>query len=195
MEEVIKEIYEEVKRRCMLPSNAYGIGAWDHHIELVYNLALDTYQEYNADKSIVALAALLHDIASVTDKNYTENHHIIGADIAKQLLQQYNLSYSQIEQITNCILNHRGSVLKDKLSPEEICIADCDAMAHFYSVPSLLRMVYVEKELSIDEGAEFVYNKLERSYNKLSENGKKLVTPQREAAKLLLLTYTNKKID
>lgn len=195
MEEVIKEIYEEVKRRCMLPSNAYGIGAWDHHIELVYNLALDTYQEYNADKSIVALAALLHDIASVTDKNYTENHHIIGADIAKQLLQQYNLSYSQIEQITNCILNHRGSVLKDKLSPEEICIADCDAMAHFYSVPSLLRMVYVEKELSIDAGAEFVYNKLERSYNKLSENGKKLVTPQREAAKLLLLTYTNKKID
>ena len=195
MEEVIKEIYEEVKRRCMLPSNAYGIGAWDHHIELVYNLALDTYQEYNADKSIVALAALLHDIASVTDKNYTENHHIIGVDIAKQLLQQYNLSYSQIEQITNCILNHRGSVLKDKLSPEEICIADCDAMAHFYSVPSLLRMVYVEKELSIDAGAEFVYNKLERSYNKLSENGKKLVTPQREAAKLLLLTYTNKKID
>lgn len=195
MEEVIKEIYEEVKRRCMLPSNAYGIGAWDHHIELVYNLALDTYQEYNADKSIVALAALLHDIASVTDKNYTENHHIIGADIAKQLLQQYNLSYSQIEQITNCILNHRGSVLKDKLSPEEICIADCDAMAHFYSVPSLLRMVYVEKELSIDEGAEFVYNKLERSYNKLSGNGKKLVIPQREAAKLLLLTYTNKKIN
>lgn len=195
MEEVIKEIYEEVKRRCMLPSNAYGIGAWDHHIELVYKLALDTYQEYKADKTIVALAALLHDIASVTNKDYTENHHIIGADIAEQLLQQYNLSYFQIKQITDCILNHRGSVLKDKLSPEEICIADCDAMAHFYSIPSLLRMVYVEKELSIDEGVDFVYNKLERSYNKLSENGKKLVTPQREAAKLLLLTYSNKKTD
>lgn len=195
MEEVIKEIYEEVKRRCMLPSNAYGIGAWDHHIELVYKLALDTYQEYKADKTIVALAALLHDIASVTNKDYTENHHIIGADIAEQLLQQYDLSYFQIKQITDCILNHRGSVLKDKLSPEEICIADCDAMAHFYSIPSLLRMVYVEKELSIDEGVDFVYNKLERSYNKLSENGKKLVTPQREAAKLLLLTYSNKKTD
>ena len=141
MEEVIKEIYNEVKRRCMLPSNAYGTGAWDHHIELVYKLTLDTYQEYNADKTIVALAALLHDIASVTDKNYTENHHIIGADIAQKLLQQYDLSHIQIQQITDCILNHRGSVLKEKLSPEEICIADCDAMAHFYSIPSLLRMV------------------------------------------------------
>ena len=36
MEEVIKEIYDEVKNRCMSPTNAYGIGAWDHHIKLVY---------------------------------------------------------------------------------------------------------------------------------------------------------------
>ena len=59
-------------------------------------------------------------------------------------------------------------------------------MAHFYSVPSLLRMVYVEKGLSIDEGRDFVYNKLNRSYNKLSKRGKKIIKPQYEAAKLLL---------
>lgn len=46
-------------------------------------------------------------------------------------------------------------------------------MVHFYSVPSLLKMVYVEKHMSINEGADFVYKKLERSYNKLSEKGKK----------------------
>jgi len=73
-----------------------------------------------------------------------------------------------------------------KNTPEEICIADADAMAHFYSIPSLLSMVYKEKQLSIDEGKEFVKNKLNRSYNKLSSKGKTLVEQQYEAAKLLL---------
>lgn len=186
MDEIINEIYDEVKRRCMLPSNTYGIGAWDHHIELVYKIATDNCSLYNANYDIVALASLLHDIASVTDKEFTEEHHIIGADIADELLRKYELTEEQIDLIKKCILNHRGSRLVDKTTPEEICVADADAMAHFYSVPSLLRMVYVEKNMSIDDGAEFVYNKLERSYNKLSEKGKEIITPHYEASKVLL---------
>ena len=187
MEKIIKEIYEEVKKRCLLPTNAYGIGAWDHHIELVYKIATENCSLYQADYNIVALAALLHDIASVTNIEYSEEHHIIGVEIADRLLRKYSLSEKQIEHIKKCILNHRGSRLVDKTTSEEICIADADAMAHFYSVPSLLRMVYVEKNMSIDEGAEFVFRKLERSYNKLSEKGKILIEPQYQASKILLM--------
>lgn len=39
-QEIIEEIYDEVKRRCYAPTNAYGIGAWTHHIEIVYKLAI-----------------------------------------------------------------------------------------------------------------------------------------------------------
>ncbi len=187
MEDVINEIYNEVKRRCLLPSNAYGIGAWDHHIELVYKIATEINNEYGANYDIVALASLLHDVASITDKSYTEEHHIIGAQIAQELLAPYHLAKEDVELIKKCILNHRGSRLVQKTTPEEVCIADADAMAHFYSVPSLLRMVYVEKNMSIDEGAEFVYNKLQRSYNKLSHKGKEIILPNYQAAKILLL--------
>ena len=180
------KIYEEVKRRCLSPNNSYGIGAWDHHIKLVYELAKNNAKSYGADEEVVAIAALLHDIASVTNKDFTEEHHIIGATIAEELLVKENYSKDKIELIQKCIFNHRGSKLMDKNTPEEICIADADAMAHFYSVPSLLSMVYKEKKLSIDEGAEFVKNKLDRSYNKLSPKGKALVEQQYEAAKLLL---------
>ena len=187
MNKIIEDIYKEIKKRCMLPSNAYGIVAWDHHIEIVYKIARSICNEYGANYDIVCLAALLHDIASVTNKDWTENHHLIGAQIAEELLSKYNLSEEDVNLIKKCILNHRGSKLKEKTTPEEICIADADAMAHFYSVPSLLRMVYVEKNMSIDEGADFVLKKLERSYNKLSENGKKIITPQYEASKILLI--------
>ena len=179
-------IYSEVKSRCKQPTNAYGIGAWDHHIEIVYELAKQYARDYEANIEIVALAALLHDIASVTNVDFTEEHHIIGANIAEELLLKENYPFEKIELIKKCILNHRGSRLVSKVSPEEICIADCDAMAHFYSIPSLLSMVYREKNLSIDEGSKFVMDKLDRSYNKMSEKGKQLVKKQYDSAKNIL---------
>lgn len=187
MKDVIGDIYEEIKRRCLLPTNVYGFGDFTHHIELVYKIAIENYKEYGADYNTVALAALLHDVASVTNKEYYKEHHIIGAEIAEELLKPYNLDEQKIELIKKCIINHRGSKLKEKNTPEEILIADADAMAHFYSVPSLLELAYVENEMSIDEGTDFVYDKLQRSYNKLSEKGKKIIEPQYEAAKILLV--------
>lgn len=181
-----KIIYEEVKRRCELPSNVYGIGAWDHHIKIVYELAKKYANEYNANQEIVSLAALLHDIASITDVSFTEEHHIIGANIAEELLLNENYPKEKIELVKKCILNHRASRVVSKNSPEEVCIADSDAMAHFYSIPSLLSMVYREKNLSIDEGSKFVMDKLNRSYNKMSIKGKQLVKKQYESAKNIL---------
>lgn len=181
-----KKIYTDVKQRCMAPTNAYGIGAWDHHIKIVYELAKKYANEYGADLEIVSLAALLHDIASVTDASFTEEHHIIGAQIAEELLLKEEYPVDRIELIKKCILNHRGSRLVEKTSPEEICIADSDAMAHFYSIPSLLSMVYREKGMSIDEGSKFVMDKLDRSYNKMSEKGKTLVKRRYENAKDIL---------
>lgn len=181
-----EKMYNEVKNRCEQPTNAYGIGAWDHHIKIVYELAKKNASEYGADLEIVSIAALLHDIASVTDISYTEEHHVIGAEIAEKLLKEENYPTEKIELIKKCILNHRGSRLVDKTTPEEICIADSDAMAHFYSIPSLLSMVYKEKGLSIDEGSKFVMDKLDRSYNKMSDKGKDLVKVQYESAKNIL---------
>lgn len=181
-----EKMYNEVKNRCEQPTNAYGIGAWDHHIKIVYELAKKYASEYGADLEIVAIAAFLHDIASVTDVSFTEEHHIIGADIAEKLLLAECYSTDKIKLIKKCILNHRGSRLADKTSPEEICVADSDAMAHFYSIPSLLSMVYKEKGLSIDDGSKFVMDKLDRSYNKMSDKGKVLVKVQYESAKNIL---------
>lgn len=60
----------------------------------------------------------------------------------------------------------------EKLSKEELCVADADAISHFDSVPSLLYLAYVERKMNIEEGVQFVKSKLERSYNKLSDESK-----------------------
>lgn len=40
----------------------------------------------------------------------------------------------------------------EKLSKEELCVVDADAISHFDSVPSLLYLAYVERKMNIEEG-------------------------------------------
>src|SRR5574344_716305 len=63
-----------------------------------------------------------------------------------------------------CIINHRGSTDNKRLSKEEQITADADAISHFDNVPSLLYLAYKEKNMSIEEGKNFVKSKLERSF-------------------------------
>jgi len=171
---IVNSIEKEVIRRCKSSDNSNGYGAWTHHIKQVVDNAIILAKKYDTDVEIVTLAALLHDIASVTKAEYKEEHHIHGAEIAQELLSDLSYSQDKIDQVKKCILNHRGSRLHEKNTIEEVCVSDADAMAHFDNIPSLFNLVYREKKMSIDEGLRFVKSKLDRSYNKLSDDTKKL---------------------
>lgn len=101
-----------------------------------------------------------------------EEHHVYGAKIAEDILNELNYEDEKMELVQKCVFNHRGSVNLEKLSKEELCVADADAISHFDSVPSLLYLAYVERKMNIEEGVKFVKAKLERSYNKLSDESK-----------------------
>lgn len=103
-------------------------------------------ERYGADKEIVLIAAWLHDIASITDYAFYENHHIYGAEIAHDILSELSYEESKIKLVQKCIINHRGSVNSDRNSIEELCVADADAISHFDGVPSLLYLAYVERK-------------------------------------------------
>lgn len=170
-QQIYQALQTEVYNRCILPSNKFGIGCY-YHIEAVVRNAELLAEKFHADKETVMIAAWLHDIASVTDYSLYEEHHIHGAEIASSLLTQMQYDTQKIPLIQACIRNHRGSVPGAKVSAEELCIADADAISHFDSVPSLLYLAYVERGMSISEGIDFVRGKLERSYRKLSPASK-----------------------
>lgn len=169
--DIIDYLQKEVYRRCKQPTNKFGMGCY-YHIEAVVKNAEKLVEKYGADREIVIIAAWLHDIASITDYAMYEEHHIHGASIAKEILNELHYDKEKTELVQKCILNHRGSVNREKNSREELCVADADAISHFDNVPSLLYLAYVERKMGIEEGAHFVKAKLERSYNKLSDESK-----------------------
>lgn len=172
-QDIIDYLEKEIKQRCESPNNFFGKDSY-YHVQAVVKNATILAKKYGADVEVVVIAAWLHDIASSTSYDLYKEHHIHGARIAKELLDEWGYSSEKTALVQKCIFNHRGSELKDKSSIEEICVADGDAVSHFDNIPSLLYLAYVIRQYSMEEGIQFVSKKLTRSYNKLSDRSKVL---------------------
>lgn len=185
-EDILSDLQKEIYNRCREETNKFGMGCYYHIVAVVKNAEI-LAEKYGADKEVVMIAAWLHDIASITDYSLYELHHIHGAEMAYDILKEYDYDMPKIYLVQECIRNHRGSVNSEKNSLEELCVADADAISHFDSVPSLLYLAYVQNGMGISEGTEFVKNKLVRSFQKLSAESKKYYQNKFEAVMEVIL--------
>lgn len=184
--DLIASIESTVEEACAAVSNIFGYGIWTHHITQVVANARELAPRFDADEEIVVLGALLHDYASIKDESLYENHHIHSPREAENLLEQHDYPQERIDQVKQCIEDHRGSVDGDPDTPEAACLANADAMAHIQQAHSLLYLAYVENEMGIDDGAEWVRAKLERSWEKMDPIARELVASEYEIARSFL---------
>lgn len=183
----VKDISTLVEDTCRSENNICGYGAWTYHIKSVIKYSKLLAEKLNADIEICELSAILHDYASVKDyNNLYKEHHIHSAQLAEEILTQLGYPNEKIQRIKHCIIAHRGSKDIPRETIEAEVIATADAMAHFDNVHSLLQLAYVTHKLDTGEGAQWVLNKLGRSWNKLMPEAKKMVKDKYNAAKVLL---------
>ena len=183
---MINKISDIVETACKQETNYFGYSAWTHHILPVVKYAKLMAEKIEADEEIVKIAALLHDYASVKDYKLYEDHHIHGAELAEQILKEFDYPQNKIEQVKHCILCHRGSKAAQKLTKEALCVADADSMAHFDSISSLFYLAFFSHKMNIDEANNWLMQKLERSWNKLSPQAKDIIKDKYEASKIML---------
>lgn len=189
--EKVDIVKEFVTKAALSSNNYYGEQSFTHHILTVVNIIDQNYEKYNANKEIVLIAGYLHDYASIISKDYTPDHHIIGVGYAYDILKStlgLALSNDELMLIMDCIYNHRGSVPHEKLTPEEKCVADSDALAHLFEVPSIFRLAYSIKGFNENHGTSFILDKLSNSYNKLSLIGVSLAKEQYEACQKVIIS-------
>lgn len=172
---MIEEIGKIVEDACKNDSNIFGYGIWSHHIVYVVKYAKQLAEKLGADLEIVEIAALLHDYAGIKDSLMVEEHHLHGAVEAGRILNKFDYPEDKIQRVKDCIITHRGSVSMKRLTPEAECIASADAITHVYQVTSLLHLAYVKNNMGINEGKEWVLNKIERSMKKLCPEAREMV--------------------
>ncbi|WP_117879853.1 HD domain-containing protein [Aureibaculum luteum] len=107
--QIISKTIDFVKDKLI---GAEGGHDW-FHIERVYNNAQLISKTENADSFIVALGALLHDIA---DAKFHDGDETIGPKVAREFLFQQNIDSTIIENVIKIIENisYKSSLSKSQ---------------------------------------------------------------------------------
>jgi len=180
---MIKDIEKIVEEACKKESNYFGYRAWKYHIVPTVKFAKILAKKMNVDEEVVELAALLHDYSSVLNKDFYPEHHIHSAKLAEDILNKYNYPKEKIEIVKKCILSHRASKNVPREIKEAQIIADADSLAHFDKVNSLFYLAFVVHKMGCGEGTDWLFGKLERSWNRLSDEAKDIIKDKYEAIK------------
>ena len=166
---LIENIKNELIKMCEENYKRTGYNYWDNHIKYVVKIANELAEKYGADKEIVEISAILHDIAKVLEVRENESHNIVGAEIACEFLQKYSLSENQIKQIQNCILKHSGEVDADNLTIEEWCVRNADAISVLHNITILYYLAFNEYRMDYSKGQEYVKDMITTKFNSIDE--------------------------
>ncbi|MDR2933676.1 MAG: hypothetical protein LBU68_00105, partial [Rickettsiales bacterium] len=100
---------------------------------------------------------------------------------AEQILHEYGYSQEFIDAVKRCIFSHRASVIKDKLSIEEICVADADGITH---IENALAIIVWRGNVgdTVEQANAFSKQKLSKTYSKLSDDAREYVREKYDAA-------------
>jgi uncharacterized protein len=173
MSEIVSKIKAElIVRNRKYISEVQNYNFWQEHISLVVKNSLKLASEFGANREIVELGSLLHDIALVSCIGSKADHHEQGAKIAVELLEKYGYPKNKIEKVRKCVLNHRSS--HNCTSIEETCVADADILAHFDNLPMVFQVAFVLKKLNLKEARKAVKYSLEKDFNDLSSKTKQI---------------------
>jgi uncharacterized protein len=176
--QIINQVAYLVEKACYKKSNPFGESIWQNHILEVVKYADALAIAHGADREICILASLLHDYAGIIDEKYYHQHHLYGMKAAGKLLKALGYDAQKTNQVKEAIKTHRGSLTLPPESIEAICVANADAMAHISQYSSLVTYAHDIRALNWTQSREFVLNKINRSWAKMSGNVKALFEPQ-----------------
>ena len=171
-------LIEDIRLFVMERSEAYRRASddhydfWNEHIRYVYKEAADLARRYGADETVVALGALLHDIALIEKAGTRENHHVNGEILSDQILDRFSCPEELKNRVLGCVLHHRSS--KNAENIEELCVCDADILAHFDNIPMLFNSAFNRNGVPLGEVREWMRKALERDYNDLSDRTREL---------------------
>lgn len=121
----LADVQTEVQSRFHdLEDLAHG---WDH-IYRVYKLSLYIAEHEGANRFIVAMAALMHDLGHTVKHTHKEHHADVSVRLASEIMEKYSVPIDQQNAINQAIATHSFS---HGLTPEtkEACVVhDADRL-------------------------------------------------------------------
>lgn len=132
---------------------------WNVHVKPVIELSKQMADKYGANKEVVWLGAVLHDIARLTDES---PHDEVGSRKAYGFVLKNGYDEEIATKVKNIVLKHRCKKYPPETLEEKI-VASADAMAHFLPPFYIWFSKYCNK--TFIEIMEEIRMKIDRDYN------------------------------
>jgi len=131
-----------------------------YHILPVFNISLKLAEKYKAEKFVVGVSSLLHDIGLINLPKGKE-HNIVGAEKIEGIFKKLSLGFDKefIEKIKECILCHYGKK-EDRKNKEIKVLITADALAHL-TTPFLFIRYKISKK-SFEDFRKWAIQKIDQ---------------------------------
>lgn len=100
---------------------------WDH-VSRVYKLARYIAEHESADRFIVALAALMHDLGHTVKHTHNEHHAEVSAHLASDIMQKHHIPQDLQTAVEHAILTHSFSLGVEPETKEARVVHDADKL-------------------------------------------------------------------
>ncbi len=122
---VLATVHREVEQRFTgIDDLAHG---WEH-VSRVYTLALALAERERADRFIVGMAALLHDLGRTAPSTETMHHADLSVSLATTLMQVQQVPQAQQDAILHAIIAHSFSRGVEPHTLEARIVRDADRL-------------------------------------------------------------------
>ena len=180
MSEIVEKMRQEIIGRSDLfeektkgTKEEYNL--YSEHVRYVHRYIQQLSEGSGADREVLELSALLHDISMTDGSLDRSRHNEYSASIAEELLRQQSFPEDKIQLVKKCILNHSSKRAGYRTTEEEWILVDVDGLSHFDAVRSLYSLAHNVMELNDAEALLFIQDKLTRDYLEISEGLKYLI--------------------
>jgi uncharacterized protein len=175
--EIVEKYY-----RTNIPSSRER-GSYFLHVDGVRKFALILAEEYSADRQVVEIAALLHDIGADAGKVHAGK----SAAMAEELFDTIEVDASLRKRIISAIRNHSmsesASLAGKEVSLEDTIIRDADAISFFENSYEAYLQKGLKMHGTIERAKEESLIKIEGMMNKISTKlGREIAERYRETA-------------
>lgn len=181
--EVIEEIRKMMIAETAAPGNMMDPSYFRFHLAIVERYALELAPVFGARQELVRIAALIHDISAIRDYDHLAQHHILGAEIAKKILED-RIPAEECETIADAIRNHNAPVRN--ASSEAAALSHADALSKFDSPVYWISYAFKRKFSTLDESICWYKNLLSTTYAMMDPRVQKMTEDRYSGVRMLL---------
>jgi HD superfamily phosphodiesterase len=183
---IAARIEKYVKTACGNDDNRFTKQFFEEHILIVVKYGLQLAEYYQADREIIRLAGLLHDVSVLFANNKLEVHNVDSSAVATRLLDVYSYDAERIKRVSDCILKHLRPLREGEGTREEVCVSNADAMAQIVRPAYWLYFAFKIRGLSYQEGLSWYKKRITDNWNALVDHAKDLIREEYERIRVVI---------